>query len=129
MMEGGGGDDSDGEIDEEVRRAAREADYAAGIAAEIGAEEPTGGREEIDRVELKNKRREESERLAAGQLPSGKKRLYDRLKEKEQSKKKREPEIPQTDELILDEKALDSDDDEEEEEEDEEQGENEDEVE
>jgi hypothetical protein len=32
-----GGDDSDAEIDEKVQRIAREADDAAGIAAETGA--------------------------------------------------------------------------------------------
>jgi pescadillo protein len=113
-----GGDDSDAEIDAEVRRVAREADYAAGIAAEIGAEEPAP-REDVNRVALRARKQEERARLAAGQLPSGKKRLYDKLKEKEQTKTRREPVIPQGDELVLDEGALDSDDEEEEEEADE----------
>jgi pescadillo protein len=111
-----GGDDSDSEIDQEVQRAAREADYAAGIAAEIGAEERP--RETVDKAELKARRREERTRLAAGQLPSVKKKLYDRLREKEQSKgKPKEAEDPQTEEIVLDEEALDNEEEEEEEEE------------
>jgi pescadillo protein len=112
------GDDSDAEIDEEVKRAAREGDYAAGIAAETGGGDQT--RETVDKNELKALRREERSRLAAGQLPSVKKKLYDQLREKEQERRRpREAEPSQTDEVVLDEEALDDEEEEEEEEKDE----------
>lgn len=89
-----GGEDSDEEIDEEIKRAAMEADYAEGINAELAGEndeenEDKGKKQSISekKAELKKKKKEEKERLAAGTLTMSKMKLYKELKEKEEKKK------------------------------------------
>ncbi|OHS95145.1 Pescadillo like protein [Tritrichomonas foetus] len=85
-----GGDDSDAEIDEEIKRAAMEADFAEGIAAESGIQTSEQQKQSIAQMkaEMKKKKKEEKERLAAGTLTVSKMKLYQELKEKEASRKK-----------------------------------------
>ena len=85
-----GGDESGDEIDEEIRRIAMEADYAEGIAAEMGTE--TGAQKpELKQLkeDMKRKKKEELERMAAGQLQGRKMYIYKRLKYKENQKNKK----------------------------------------
>lgn len=84
-----GADDSDDDITEEIRVRAMEAEYAEGIAMEVGEEVETATKEELreNLRKTQRERKEEKARLAAGTLPGKKKRLYDELKEKEELRK------------------------------------------
>jgi pescadillo protein len=118
MVAAGAGSDAD--IDEEVRRVALEADYAEGIARETGQEADGERRPAITdiRTKLKQQQKEERERLAAGQLTSAKRKLYNELKEKEEQRQRaKQPPVP-IDELTIDEDAMEEEEEEEEEAED-----------
>lgn len=115
-----GADDSDDDITEEIRMRAMEAEYADGIAKETGAEVQTMSKEDLKQMkqDAQQKRKEEKARLAAGTLTSKKKKLYDELKEKEDSRKnKKNKNVSEEvdDGLELDDKALAEEEDEEEE--------------
>ena len=84
-----GENESDQEIDAEIRRLAEEQFYTEGVMKELNEdEEPT---EKISLQEMKAKKliekKEEMERLAAGTLSHKKTQLYKKLKEKETKKK------------------------------------------
>lgn len=89
-----GSEDSDQEIDEEIRRSAMEADYAEGMRQELQGEEGEEKEEKSvsqKRAELKQKKKEERERLAAGTLTASKMKIYKELKEKEEKRKRKQP--------------------------------------
>ena len=85
-----GANESDEEINEETRRLAEEQAYIKGIKEELNEEgeeqEETISPQEIKAKKLAEKK-EEAERLAAGQLSHRKTQLYKKLKEKESMKK------------------------------------------
>ncbi|KAH0793316.1 Pescadillo N-terminus family protein [Histomonas meleagridis] len=81
------GDESGDEIDEEIRRIAMEADYAEGIASELGTETGMEKPELMQlKEEMKRKKKEEQERMAAGQLQGRKMYIYKKLKHQERQK-------------------------------------------
>ena len=113
-----GADDSDAEVDEEIKRIAMETEYAEGMAKEVGGEAVAISAEKLEemKTEIKEKRKEEKARLAAGTLTKKQKRLYDELKEKEESrKKKRNQKEESKDDFEIDDKVVAGEEEEEEE--------------
>ena len=115
-----GADDSDAEIDEDIKRVALETEYAEGMAREVGGEAEAMTKQKLEemKAEIKQKKKEERARLAAGTLTNKQKRLYDDLKAKEDSRKNRNKQLQESkDDFEVDDKAIAGEEEEEEEEE------------
>jgi len=112
-----GGDDSDIEITEEIRRIALETEFAEGMAQELKPEaETTDNKVVLEKLkaDLKQKKKEERAKLIAGTLPAKKNKLYHEMKAKEdqklKSKKGKIEEDPDT--LPVDQNEMDEEEEE-----------------